>query len=183
MLCLVNNLLDDDKFKLFMRYCLPSKKLLSTIAIYNDLAFLPSIGENYVVDARKNSGQIKPGTQITVDDTGEVTGETPTVGWFPRKERSNRGGFFILSWDQWDQQILRRSNKQLKKMFKEYYNSREFGDVQDDEQDNATQIVLKSLREKFRIAPGQRILPWWKRRNLRSNPFNADEELCKNRDE
>jgi hypothetical protein len=68
-------------------------------------------------------------------------------------------------------------------MFKEYYNSREFGDFQDDEQDNGTQIAIKSLREKFRLPPGQGILPWWKRRRLRSNPFNANEQLCKNRDE
>ena len=166
-----------------MRYCLPSKKLLSTIAIYNDLAFLPSIGENYVADAKKNSGEIKPGIQITIDsETGEPTGETIEPGWFPRKERRALT-LFVREWDDWDQQILRRSNKQLKKMFKEYYNSREFGDVQDEEQDNATQLAIQSLREKFRLSPGQRILPWWKRRNLRSNPFNANEELCKNRDE
>ena len=182
MLCLVNNLLDDDKFKLFTRYCLPSKKLLSTIAIYNDLAFLPSIGENYVAEAKKNSGEIKPGIQITVGQAGAVTGETAEPGWFPRKERRALT-LFVREWDDWDQQILRRSNKQLKKMFKEYYNSREFGDVQDEEQDNATQLAIQSLREKFRLSPGQRILPWWKRRNLRSNPFNANEELCKNRDE
>ena len=182
MLCLVNNLIDDDKFKLFMRYCLPSKKLLSTIAIYNDLAFLPSIGENYVAQAKKNSGSKKPGIEITVTRQGEVRSETAKPGWFPRKERRALT-LFVREWDDWDQQILRRSNKQLKKMFKEYYNSREFGDFQDEEQDNATQLAIQSLREKFRIAPGQRILPWWKRRNLRSNPFNANEELCKNRDE
>jgi hypothetical protein len=115
MLCLVNNLLDDDKFKLFMRYCLPTKKLLSTIAIYNDLAFLPSIGENYVEGAKKNSGQAKPGVEVEVDDdTGEIT-ETPTPGWFPRKERRSFTPF-VRTWDEWDQQTLRRSNKQLKKM-------------------------------------------------------------------
>ena len=37
-------------------------------------------------------------------------------------------------------------------MFKEYYNSREFGDVQDEEQDNATQLAIQSLREKFRLS-------------------------------
>jgi hypothetical protein len=176
MLCLINNLIDDDKFKLFVDYCLPSRKILSTIAIYNDLAFLASIGENYVADARKNGAQdSKPGLR--------EDGETPLSGWFPKEERFNRNRLFVLSWDEWDQQTLRRSNKQLKKMFKEYYNSREFGEFQDDEDDTTTQTALKSLRDKFRLAPGRRILPWWKRRNLRSNPFNSKGELCKNKDE
>ena len=175
MLCLINNLLDDDKFKLFTRYCIPAKKLLSTIAIYNDLAFLPSIGENVVIDAKKNGAPSKkPGA--TLSEYGAI------AGWFPKSERRALT-LFVREWDDWDQQTLRRSNKQLKKMFKEYYNSREFGDVQDEEQDNATQLAIQSLREKFKIAPGQRILPWWKRRNLRSNPFNANEQLCKNKDE
>ena len=166
MLCLINNLIDDDRFKLFVDYCLPSRKILSTIAIYNDLAFLASIGENYVADARKNGAQdLKPGLR--------EDGKTPLSGWFPKEERFNRNGLFVLSWDEWDQQTLRRSNKQLKKMFKEYYNSREFGEFQDDEDDTTTQTALKSLRDKFRLAPGRRILPWWKRRNLRSNPFNS----------
>ncbi len=182
MLCLVNNLIDDDKFKLFMRYCLPAKKILSTIAIYNDLAFLPSIGENVVVGAKKNSGATKPGIEININTSNGSISETATPGWFPKEERRALT-LFVREWDDWDQQILRRSNKQLKKMFKEYYNSREFGDVQDEEQDNATQLAIQSLREKFRIAPGQRVLPWWKRRNLRSNPFNANEQLCKNKDE
>ena len=175
MLCLVNNLIDDDKFKLFTRYCLPAKKLLSTIAIYNDLAFLPSIGENFAAGAQKNgNAENKPG--LRADGGAEIS------GWFPKSERRALT-LFVREWDDWDQEILRRSNKQLKKMFKEYYNSREFGDVQDEEQDNATQLAIQSLREKFRIAPGQRVLPWWKRRNLRSNPFNANEQLCKNKDE
>jgi len=175
MLCLINNLLDDDKFKLFTRYCIPAKKLLSTIAIYNDLAFLPSIGENVAIDAKKNGEPAKkPGARLS--EYGAI------AGWFPKSERRALT-LFVREWDDWDQQTLRRSNKQLKKMFKEYYNSREFGDVQDEEQDNATQLAIQSLREKFKIAPGQRILPWWKRRNLRSNPFNANEQLCKNKDE
>jgi hypothetical protein len=154
---------------------MPAKKLLSTIAIYNDLAFLPSIGENIATGAQKNGGAgNKPGVRI--DEQAEI------AGWYPREERRSFTPF-VRTWDEWDQQTLRRSNKQLKKMFKEYYNSREFGDFQDEEQDNATQLAIQSLREKFRLAPGQRILPWWKRRNLRSNPFNANEQLCKNRDE
>lgn len=87
-----------------------------------------------------------------------------------------------MTWDEWDQTTMRRTNSQLKKMFKEYYNSREFGSTE--EEDNGIVATnLKTLREKFRLSPGKRILPWWKRRYLRSNPFNADEQLCENKDE
>ena len=67
-------------------------------------------------------------------------------------------------------------------MFKEYYNSREFGEIEE-EDSKIVATNLKVLKERFSFAPGKRILPWWKRNRLRSNPFNADNELCKNRDE
>ena len=186
MLCLINNLLDDDKFKLFMRYCLPSSKLLSTIAIYNDLAFLPSIGENVVPDARKNSRpDDKPGRKAVPNDDSTSLVFEPTdpgnPGWYPKKERRAFTPF-VLTWDEWDQTTMRRTNSQLKKMFKEFYNSREFNSTEE-EDSGIVATNLKTLREKFRVAPGKRILPWWKRRYLRSNPFNADEQLCENNDE
>ena len=182
MLCLINNLLDDDKFKLFMRYCLPPSKLLSTIAIYNDLTFLPSIGENVVKDARKNGKKdLKPGKLFGSNDGETLSMISETSGWYPKKERKAFTPF-VLTWDEWDQITMRRTNSQLKKMFKEYYNSREFGSTE--EEDNGIVATnLKTLREKFRLSPGKRILPWWKRRYLRSNPFNADEQLCENKDE
>ena len=186
MLCLINNLLDDDKFKLFMRYCLPPAKLLSTIAIYNDLAFLPSIGESVNKDAKKNSGETKPGRKALPDPDDNTSlsfnpDDPGTPGWYSKKERRAFTPF-VLTWDEWDQTTMRRTNSQLKKMFKEYYNSRDFGSTE--EEDNGIVATnLKTLREKFRLSPGKRILPWWKRRYLRSNPFNADEQLCENKDE
>lgn len=187
MLCLINNLLDDDRYKLFMKYCLPTTKLASMVAIYNDMAFLPSIGENVLNGAKKNTGKLfqKPGRRATVQgEEGSETllyDETSKPGWFPKSERSNRSGLFVLSWDEWDQVTMRRTNLQLKRMFKEYYNSRDFADPEDQDL-GIVETNMKTLRERFSMAPGKRILPWWKRRRLRSNPFNADEELCKNRD-
>jgi hypothetical protein len=171
-----------------MRYCLPPAKLLSTIAIYNDLAFLPSIGENVVDKAKKNSGLTKPGKLFAATIDPETNSEilveltfSSTPGWYPKKERKTLTPF-VLTWDGWDQTTMRRTNSQLKKMFKEYYNSRDFGSTE--EEDNGIVATnLKTLREKFRLSPGKRILPWWKRRYLRSNPFNADEQLCENKDE
>ena len=43
--CLVQNLLNDPKYKLLTSYIFSFKKVTSTLAIYNDLAFLASVGE------------------------------------------------------------------------------------------------------------------------------------------
>jgi len=40
------------------------------------------------------------------------------------------------------------------------------------------QKLIKKLSSKLKPGPGQRILPWWRRRRRRSNPFNASGELC-----
>jgi hypothetical protein len=188
MLCLINNLLDDDRYKAFMKYCLPITKIPSILAIYNDMAFLPSIGENVLPDAEKNKGDAskKPGRIATV--AGEEGAEfltyspiTSKEGWFPKSERANRFGLFVLTWDEWDQVTMRRTNSKIKSIFKQYYNSREFGDEEDDIR--VVETNIKVLKERLSFAPGKRILPWWKRRRLRSNPFNAKGELCKNKDE
>ena len=39
LLCLLNMLKEDQKFRLVSRYVVPVNKLLSTMAIYNDMAF------------------------------------------------------------------------------------------------------------------------------------------------
>jgi hypothetical protein len=188
MFCLINNLLDDDRYKLFMKYCLPTSKLLSMIAIYNNMAFLPSIGENVLDDAKKNSGKLrkKPGRQAAVreDNDGNefLVYDGGQPGWYPKRERRAFTPF-VLTWDEWDRVTMRRTNAQLKRLFKEYYNSRDFGDSQTDEDFDVVASNVKALKERFSLAPGERILPWWKRGRLRSNPFNAKDELCENKDE
>ena len=37
--------MDEEEFKLLINYIFPIKKAISTVAIYNDMGFLPSIGE------------------------------------------------------------------------------------------------------------------------------------------
>lgn len=43
--CLVQNLKHDPKYKLFTSYIFSMKKVLGTLAIYNDYGFLASVGE------------------------------------------------------------------------------------------------------------------------------------------
>lgn len=179
LFCLVNSLIDEPKFKAFFSYCLPVNKLLSGMAIYNSFTFLDSIGE-LTADGKKRqitkNLESKPGLRI--DETGAVDFDSSIPGWYKPSQRPNFTPF-SLTWDQWDKITLRRSNTIIKKMFKSYYYSRNFdeGEAQDE---TGANLVIKNLKELFTLAPGERIMPWWKRRS--SNPFNNKDELCERKE-
>ena len=63
----------------------------------------------------------------------------------------------------------------IKKMFKSYYYSREFG-KQERPDPTAAKVAIQNLKEKFKFAPGDRSVPWFRRRA--SNPFDANGKLC-----
>jgi len=64
-------------------------------------------------------------------------------------------------------------------MFRVYYRSRSWGEA---DEDNAAAQWLEQLRERFKMSPGARFLPWWKKNRIRSNPYNRDGELCDKKD-
>jgi len=179
LLCLINGLVDDPKFKAFFSYCLPVNKVLSGLAIYNAVTFLPSIGQ-VVASGEKNqltkrlTG--KPGLRINEDQTVDYENSIP--GWYTDSERPLFTPF-SLTWDEWDKVLLRRSNTVIKRIFKEYYYSRNF-DETETQGESGAKIAINTLKEKFSLAPGQRIMPWWKLRA--SNPFNNKDELCERKD-
>jgi hypothetical protein len=82
---------------------------------------------------------------------------------------------FVLTWDEWDKQTLKKSVSVLKRMFKAYYYSRDFGKQQRPDP-TAAQVAIQNLKEKFKFAPGDRSVPWFHGRV--SNPFNAAGGLC-----
>ena len=86
-----------------------------------------------------------------------------------------------MKWDEWDQILLRNSKSRIKKLFKSYYNDRDF-EYEEETLRGPGQIRMNQLREALKMPSGQRILPKWRRRKIRSNPFNADGELCENED-
>ena len=179
LLCLVNNLLDDPDFNAVMKYIFPLNKLVSTIAIYNDIGFVSSIGETVVEDAFGITDiASKPGRYI-VSSGDTLTVEDGATGWFSGDDRSTifGNGFFVLHFDKWDQQTLSKSKAKIKKLFKAFYNSRDFN-PNGDESESPSQLFIAQLIEAFRPATGQNLLPWWKKRMLRTNPFNADGALC-----
>jgi hypothetical protein len=195
LLCLVNNLLDDMDFNAVVRYVFPLNKLLSTIAIYNDMAFVPSIGE-LVAENGFNTENVseKPGRYISVEyGENDSDGAPVTIvnaangsnGWFTAEERSPGlfvgNGLFLLHYDKWDQNILTKSRIRIKKLFKGFYNSRDFDPTETDA-DSPAEALKTQLAAGFKPASGQRLLPWWKKRMLRTNPFNANKQLCDKKD-
>jgi len=193
LLCLINQLKEDDKFRLMVHYIFPVSKFTALAAIYNDLAFLPSIGEVTVKDGNAFGpdsnvlGDGKPGTYVETvrADTGEtffttkIDEERSVEGWASVKDRSPGlfGGLLVREWDNWDQVVLKKSNRMIKKLFKPNYNSRDF-DTSRDQGDRSSQRLLGDLKNRMKPSPGQRVLPRWRWRRMRTNPFNIDGELC-----
>jgi hypothetical protein len=191
LLCLINHLKDDDKFKLVARYIFPLSKLTALGAIYNDLAFLPSIGEVTVANKETfgfgSNPDDKPGVYVKSVPKGdtftsEIDDDRGAEGWASVKDRSPGlfGGLFVREWDNWDQVLLRKTNRMLKKQFKPNYNSRDFNIA--DDGSRPAQDFLEDLKSKLKPSPGQRVLPRWRRRRLRPNPFNIKGELCEKED-
>ena len=202
LLCLINMLKKDDKFRMVAHYIFPLSKLTATTAIYNGEAFLPSIGEKVVdlfaVDGDDlvtdvDAASAKPGVALEFDEeapSAEVAFEyVNNDGWAAKADRDPGfgAGMFVLRWDEWDQILLRNSKTRIKKMFKGYYNSRTWSPGEEDGSfggpgSRPGVIVTKEFREKYTPAPGQDLLPWWRYRMMRTNPFNASGELCENDD-
>ena len=185
LLCLVNMLIGDDTYKLVTQYVFPLKKMTALTAIYNSEGFLPSIGELTVAEDAAYGGDSewggKPGMQVEVGTDGVAESAESAEGWANIKDRSSKFTIFATMWDEWDQVLLRNSKSRLKKLFKTHYNSREF-DPGVDDSDKPGKIILNGLLASFRPAAGRHLLPWWKRRMLRTNPFNSAGELCEKED-
>lgn len=180
--CLLKNLKDDEKFGLIARYIFPLPKVTATVAIYNDMGFLPSIGQLTTDEGANQSGvddiSDKPGARVIIDDdTGEVVSYEATPGWQHIDDRP-RFTPFTRMWDEWDQVLLRNSKSRIKKSFKTLYNLRDFKPGNDDSATGAARTVVNNLKSAMKERPAVGLLPWWKRSKLRSNPFDSKGKLC-----
>jgi len=185
LLCLINMLKEDVTFKLISQYIFPLRKIVATTAIYNDLGFLPSIGELVVEDgvATGGSKESKPGMYVEFEGDVAVT-FSGGIGWASYNDRAV--GFFgdimpPLEWDNWDQVLLRNSKSRIKKIFKDYYRARDFT-PSEAQTDSPGQMITNNFRDSLKPAAGRRLLPRWKKRMLRTNPFNASGALCEKKD-
>jgi len=184
LLCLINLLVNDETFTLLTKYIFAFSKMVSVVAIYNDMAFLPSIGQLAPSERRESSTSINeiPGMHLTEGDTGlEPAPVDDTVpGWANYYDRSSGASItpFVLEFDDWDQVLLRNSKSRIKRIFKTYYNSRDF-DPGDGLEESPASLAVHNFRQSLKMPSGHKIFPWWRRRMLRTNPFNADGVLCK----
>ena len=192
------NLLEEDKFKLITDYVFPIKSVISTIAIYNDMGFLPSIGEITVADGESYSGFFsfggpvsaaqKPGSKIssrTVTESGGVVTTSYTYdgkeGWTSFKDRQPNWFQSIIAnhWDNWDKELLRNSKGRIKRLFRQAYNDRDFdltGGTSSG--DDAASLALKNAMARLMPGPGFLLVPWWKRKRIRPNPFDKNGNEC-----
>jgi len=194
--CLIKDLAADNRFKMLMRYIIPVNKLTSLTAIYNDMAMLPSIGQLIVKKSSpfdlniekkiENTPGVLPETIYTIDSTVKIEDldiDRPAGAWAHPEDRKDRNGLLILSWDNWDQEVLTNSSRRIKKLFKTYYNARDFLSSEERQtEDGPGKIFEKGLKNIFRPSPGRQLLPWFQKRDLRENPFNSLGELCKKED-
>ena len=161
------------------------------MAIYNDMGFLPSIGEMTVEDGDTKpmlfmlgedpTFESKPGMKVTFPQAPENWSADYSESNAMWASYGDRQIFtpFNLDWDDWDQVLLKNSKSRIKKLFKRHYYKRKFDPANDDENTDFGALFVKNLLASMKPATGKRILPWFRRRNLRDNPFNANGEMCK----
>tara|TARA_R110000824_G_scaffold185095_3_gene366041 strand:- start:5092 stop:11673 length:6582 start_codon:yes stop_codon:yes gene_type:complete len=201
LLCLINNLKEEESFRLLTSYVFPLNKILAFLAIYNDLAFLPSIGEKTVPDGStlpewpfKLSGgpsfDDKPGVKVKFPNASEgdftPNYDSSKDGWASKGDRDPGllGAInFVREWDNWDKVLLRNSNSRIKKLFKAYYNARDFDPTAGAGKDfDPVKIIMGNMKAAMVPNPGAAILPWWRARRRVSNPFDANGNLCEKSD-
>jgi len=121
-------------------------------------------------------GSYNPITKEVVGYSGD--GDPAPLGAWAHPDDRQRGLFF-KEWDNWDKALLRNSTSRIKRLFKTYYNSRFFDEsAYNEDIDSPGSVFLQRLREQLRPAAGRDLLPWWSRGRLRTNPFNANDEIC-----
>ena len=166
------------------RYIVPSNKAVALTAIYNDLGFLSSIGETTTalgasLGPSLVTGPSKPGMSVKVADDGSAT-YSWNDGWASAVDRFPKPGLtpFVVLWDEWDQVLLRNSKSRLKKLFKTYYNSRNFDIHRAMDSTDPVKFTMKNLKSRLKPASGKRIIPRWSRKRIVGNPFDAKGNLC-----
>lgn len=111
------------------------------------------------------------------------SGTTGNEGWSHNGDRETfwfqPATWGVQEWDTWDRILLRNSRSRIKQLFRTYYNARDYrpGDSLLGGK-NPVAIYLKNLKAALMPSPGKGLLPWYKKGKTRSNPFNANGELC-----
>jgi len=155
------------------------------------MGFLPSIGEVTVANndsfgAGSTSADQKPGMRAEFEQFENADGSTSVVGssigtdgWASYTDRQPGiiGGLFVTEWDSWDQELLQRTKKTIKRKFRRHYNSARLRPGQFDLPD-VGEAFMNNLRANLKPAVGKPLLPWWKKSKFRNNPFDSKGNIC-----
>ena len=192
MYCLVNNLIDEPAFQLLFKYVFPIPKFISSLAIYSAMGFLPSIGEIQRNTINADIAE-KPGMSVetSTDENDQIVYSLVdgADGWAQKWQRYPgfaRGyGKHLLHFDNWDRSELYYTKSKIKAMFKTNYFHRKF-DPSKPAGSGGLGIGklnkphhLQNYKSMFVSNAALRHISWHKRKMLRSNPFNANGDICK----
>ena len=208
LLCMLKKLQNDEKFNLLVNYIFPIKKHISLLAMYNNLAFLPSIGQttinpfNDVVSDSIPSpgGESVPGVTVSVDSSYDVS-YSNSDAWASSLFRLLNATLLGVNYDEWDQTTYSRVIDKAKQTLDEAYYS-----VDDDfntlmvrnfapsrskraranaklDKASLSEEARKQLREKLKpdadAAAGGDVLTKQQIKSVINNPFDAEGSLCK----
>ena len=211
LLCLINKLIEEEKFRMLVEYIFPFNKFTAMTAIYNDMALFLSIGQKIYEEPENPtepaSGDTaagfytKPGQRFnSVEYASQLTDWSegdpiPNAndfvggndGWASYKSRKPGFKEWLIGeveWDSWDQIILRKSKKTIKNMFKNYYFARDFKPGDPLLEESPSQTSKRILKNYFIQEPyGKQLVGIRKRRKLRPNPFGKSDKECQKTDE
>tara|TARA_R110002110_G_scaffold267475_1_gene483311 strand:+ start:10568 stop:17803 length:7236 start_codon:yes stop_codon:yes gene_type:complete len=112
--CLVTDLIEHPRYKLMFDYCFSLPRIMSIFTIYSMKAFLPSIGSADADDWE---------TRFLGDDRDAGGGKWMGFGHF--------GGFRTWDWND----LFKKSKRQAKRTFEEYYNATDLAHESEDKKD------------------------------------------------
>jgi len=181
--CLIKMLKEDPAFLALSRYVISTSKFTSLLAIYNDMGLLPSIGELTTAKGANKEDSGKPGMMFNAVPnamTGEPAGLSYNEGWeFGNDRKPSNWTWGIREWDDWDKVLLRKTKSRIKKVFKAFYNIRDFNSEGDGEGLDFTRVWINNLKTAMLPPAGMNLFSGWAKWRRRTNPFNADGKLCK----
>ena len=197
--CLINQLQHEAHYRFVVDYIFSMKKSLALLGMYNSLGLTPSIGEWVTPSGTLNSPKLptslddlagtdakKPGAHFKgfrwndeIDPPDWVAEITNIPGWLSEDDRNGWfTSFGFLDYDEWDQEILRKTTRFMKNAFRTHYRNRKWSTPDYGDRDPVGEWV-SGIVEKFRFNPSYKILPSFQKKQARGNVFDANGNECK----
>jgi len=115
-------------------------------------------------------GGTRPKFNFSVDFIPGWLSEDDRNGWF--------SSFGFLDYDEWDQEILRKTTRYMKNAFRTHYRNRKWSKPDYGDRDPVGEWI-DGIVNKFRFNSAYKILPSFQKKQARGNPFDAEGNECK----